>query len=53
MIFAVLTLLGALGTMMGGNNGITSGLVSLIIGVLYALTAYAFIVAGSYFAARR
>lgn len=53
VIFAVLTLLGALGTMIGGNNGITSGLVSLIIGVLYALTAYAFIVAGSYFAARR
>lgn len=53
VIFAVLTLLGALGTMMSGSNGVTSGLVSLIIGVLYALTAYAFITAGQYFAARR
>ena len=52
VIFAVILLLGALGTMMS-NNGFTSGLVSLIVGVLYALTAYAFIVAGPYFAARR
>jgi hypothetical protein len=52
VIFAVLTILGALGSMTA-NNGITSGLVSLIIGVLYALTAYAFIMAGAFFAARR
>lgn len=52
VIFAVILLLGALGTMMS-SNGFTSGLVSLIVGVLYALTAYAFIVAGPYFAARR
>ena len=52
IIFAIILLLGALGTM-ASNNGITSGLVTLIIGVLYALTAYAFITAGQYFAARR
>ena len=52
IIFAIILLLGALGTM-ASNNGITSGLVTLIIGVLYALTAYAFIAAGQYFAARR
>jgi hypothetical protein len=52
VIFAILALLGGLGGMTA-NNGMTSGLVGIIVGVLYALTAYAFIVAGSWFAARR
>jgi hypothetical protein len=35
------------------QNGMTGGVGSLVVGVLYALTAYALIAAGPFFAARR
>ena len=52
VIFAILLVLGGV-TSAAATNGMTSGLGGIVIGVLYGLTAYAFIVAGSFFAARR
>ena len=52
VIFAILLVLGGL-TTLTAQNGMTSGVGSLIVGVLYALTAYALIASSSYFAARR
>ena len=49
-IFAVLLVLSAVSTL---GVDITSALISLVIGVLYALTAWAFIQATAFFAARR
>ena len=52
VIFAILLILGGV-TTMTATNGATSGIGSLVVGVLYALTAYALISAGAYFGARR
>ena len=52
VIFAILLILGGV-LAMTGSNGATSGIGSLVVGVLYALTAYAFLIAGSYFSYRR
>ncbi|HEY7599230.1 MAG TPA: hypothetical protein VH741_04815 [Candidatus Limnocylindrales bacterium] len=51
-IFAVLLILGGVSSL-GAQNGMTSALVSLVLGVLYALTAWAFVQATAFFAARR
>ena len=52
VIFAIFAVLGGLGSFTS-QDGMTSGITTLIVGVLYALTAYALIAAGSWFAARR
>jgi hypothetical protein len=52
VIFAILLILGGL-TTFTQTNGATSGIGSLVVGVLYALCAWALIQAGSFFAARR
>ncbi len=52
VILAVLLLLGGVSTMTQ-QNGMTGGIGSIVVGVLYALTAYALIAAGPFFAARR
>jgi hypothetical protein len=51
-ILAVLLVLGAVSSL-GVADGMTSALTSLVIGALYALTAWAFIQASAFFAARR
>jgi hypothetical protein len=54
VIFGVLGLLGAVGSMSTpGSGGITSLLISLLITVGYALTAYAFITNTAWFTRRR
>jgi hypothetical protein len=52
IIFAILLVLGGLGSLTA-TNGATSGIGTLVVGVLYALTAYALIAASSYFSYRR
>ena len=52
VIFAILLILGGLGTLTA-QNGMTSGVGTLVVGVLYALTAYVLIAASSYFSYRR
>ncbi|MEO8625323.1 MAG: hypothetical protein ABI452_01355 [Candidatus Limnocylindrales bacterium] len=52
VIFAILFILGGLGSLTA-SNGMTSGIVTLVLGVLYALTAWALIKASAFFAARR
>lgn len=52
VIFAILLVLGGV-TSLTATNGMTSGITTLVIGALYALTAWALIQAGAYFAARR
>lgn len=52
VIFAILLILGGLGTLTA-TNGMTSGIGSLVVGVLYALTAFALIQAGAWFSYRR
>jgi hypothetical protein len=52
IIFAILLILGGLGSL-GASNGMTSGVTSLVIGVLYALSAWALIQASAFFAYRR
>jgi len=52
VIFAIFAILGGLGSF-SSRDGMTTGLTTLVVGVLYALTAYALIRAGSWFAARR
>jgi hypothetical protein len=49
-ILAVLSILSAVSAL---GTDVTSAIVTLIIGVLYALTAWAFIQASAFFAARR
>ncbi len=51
VIFAILFILGGLGSLTG-SNGMTSGVVTLVLGVLYALSAWALIKAGPFFARR-
>jgi hypothetical protein len=52
VIFAILTILSGVSGL-GQQDGMVGGIVSIVIGVLYALTAWAFIQASAYFAARR
>jgi hypothetical protein len=52
IIFAVLSILGAL-TAMTAENGIAGGAGGLVVGVLYALTAWALIQANAFFASSR
>jgi hypothetical protein len=52
VILAILLILGGISAM-GGQGGATSGITTIVIGVLYALSAYALIAASSWFAARR
>lgn len=52
VIFAVFMILGGI-TSLGAEDGMVSAIVSLVIGVLYALTAWAFIQASAWFLARR
>lgn len=52
VIFAILLILSGLGSMTG-QNGAGFGIGTLVTGVLYALSAYALIAAGQFFAARR
>jgi hypothetical protein len=52
VIFAILLILGGLGSLTA-QNGMGGAIGSLVVGVLYALTAYALIAAGSYFSYRR
>ncbi|MEX2547901.1 MAG: hypothetical protein WD830_08970 [Chloroflexota bacterium] len=52
VIFAILLILGGI-TSFTAPDGATSGITTLVIGVLYALTAWALIQASAYFAARR
>jgi len=52
VILAVLAILGGLGTITQ-QNGTGGGIGSLVVGVLYGLTAYALIAAGAWFAAAR
>ena len=52
VIFAILLVLGGI-TTITAPNGTTSGIGSLVVGVLYALTAWALIQASAFFAARR
>jgi hypothetical protein len=52
VIVVVLTVLGALGSLAAGQ-AITDMLLTIVIGVLYALTAWALFQATGYFAARR
>ncbi len=52
VILAILLILGGI-TSLGAQNGMTSAVTTLVVGVLYALSAYALIAAGSWFAARR
>ena len=53
VVFGVLATLGALGSMNEPGGGVTSLVFSLLITIGYALTAWAFISASAYFAARR
>jgi hypothetical protein len=52
VIFAILLILGGL-TSLTAQNGMTGAVGSLVVGVLYALTAYALISAGAFFSYRR
>ena len=52
IIFAILLILGGIGTFTS-TNGMTSGIVSLVLGVLYALSAWALIQASAFFSYRR
>ncbi len=52
VIFAILLILSGV-TSLGVNNGMTTGATTLVLGVLYALSAWALISAGSYFSVRR
>ena len=52
VIFAVLLILGGVSSL-GVQDGMTSAILFIVIGVLYALTAWAFIQATAFFAARR
>ncbi len=52
IIFAILLILGGLGSLTG-SNGVGSGIVSLVLGVVYALVAWVFIQASAYFSMRR
>ncbi|MEP7360879.1 MAG: hypothetical protein ABI744_04795 [Chloroflexota bacterium] len=52
VIFAILFILGGVGSLTA-NNGMTGGVVTLVLGVLYALSAWALIKASAFFAARR
>jgi hypothetical protein len=52
IIFAILFILGGVGTLTG-TNGMTSGIVTLVLGVAYALTAWALIQASAFFSYRR
>ena len=52
VLFAIGGILGGLGTVTQ-QNGMSGGLGTLVVGVLYALTAYVLISAGPWFAARR
>ncbi len=52
VIFAVLMILGGVSSL-GARDGMVSAIVTIVIGVLYALTAWAFIQASAFFAARR
>ena len=52
VLFAIFAILGGLGSL-GSQDGATGGITTLVVGVLYALTAYALISAGGWFAARR
>lgn len=51
-IFAVLSILSGVSSL-GMQDGLTGGIFSIVIGVLYALTAWAFIQATPFFASRR
>jgi hypothetical protein len=51
-IFAVLMILGGVSSL-GQQDGMVSAIVTIVIGVLYALTAWAFVQANAFFAARR
>ena len=52
IIYAILGILGGLGTLTA-QNGMTGGIFTLVVGLLYALAAYALIRAGAYFSYRR
>jgi hypothetical protein len=52
IIFAILLILSGIGTVTAAD-GMTSGLVSLVLGVLYALAAWALIQASAFFSYRR
>ena len=52
IIFAILFILGGVGTLTG-SNGMTSGIVTLVLGVAYALTAGALIQASAFYSYRR
>ena len=51
IIFAVLLILSGVGSLTS-SNGMTSGIVSLVLGILYALCAWVLIQASAYFARR-
>jgi hypothetical protein len=51
-IFAVLMILGGVSSL-GQRDGMVSAVVTIVIGVLYALTAWAFVQASAFFASRR
>ena len=52
VILAILLILGGVSSL-GVSNGMTSGVTTLVLGVIYALSAWALIQAGSFFAFRR
>ena len=52
ILLAIFLILGGISSF-SARDGATGGITSLVIGVLYALTAWAFIQASSWFAARR
>jgi hypothetical protein len=52
IIFAILLILGGVGSLTA-TNGMTSGIVTLVLGVFYALTAWALIQASAFFSYRR